>query len=196
MKDMADDYARMVREEYGGAVDVIGVSTGGSIAQHFAADHPDLVRKLVIHSSAHTLSEEAKALQIEVARLAQERKWIQANGLLVGSIFPQSGIKKALSRPVVWLAAILMGTLGAPKDPSDLVVTVLAEDQHNFKERLGEITAPTLVIAGVARPVLHRDPVPGDGAGYSRRQAGAVPGHGAPRLGKAVPEGCAGFLAI
>jgi pimeloyl-ACP methyl ester carboxylesterase len=131
---------------------VIGVSTGGSIAQHFAADHPDLVRKLVIHSSAYTLSEAAKALQMQVARLAQERKWIQANGLLLGSIFPQSGIKKALSRPVVWLAAFLMGTVGAPKDPSDLVVTVLAEDQHNFKERLGEITAPTLVIAGVEDP--------------------------------------------
>jgi pimeloyl-ACP methyl ester carboxylesterase len=152
MKDMGDDYARMFQEEFGGAVDVIGVSTGGSIAQHFAADHPDLVRKLVIHSSAYTLSETAKALQMQVARLAQERKWIQANGLLLGSIFPQSGIKKALSRPVVWLAAFLMGTVGAPKDPSDLVVTVLAEDQHNFKERLGEITAPTLVIAGVEDP--------------------------------------------
>lgn len=28
MKDMADDYAAMVREEFGGPVDVIGVSTG------------------------------------------------------------------------------------------------------------------------------------------------------------------------
>jgi pimeloyl-ACP methyl ester carboxylesterase len=28
MKDMADDYARMIREEFGGPVDVIGISTG------------------------------------------------------------------------------------------------------------------------------------------------------------------------
>ena len=52
MKDMADDYAAMIREEFGGPVDVIGVSTGGSLAQHFAADHPDLVRRLVLHSTA------------------------------------------------------------------------------------------------------------------------------------------------
>src|SRR5512142_1357163 len=63
MQNMADDYATMIREEFGGPVDVIGMSTGGSIAQHFAADHPDLVRKLVLHSSAHTLGEAGKAVQ-------------------------------------------------------------------------------------------------------------------------------------
>ena len=51
--DMAADYAAMIREEFGGPMDVIGVSTGGSIVQHLAADHPDVVRRLVIHSSAH-----------------------------------------------------------------------------------------------------------------------------------------------
>lgn len=30
--DMADDYAVMIREEFGGPVDVLGISTGGSIA--------------------------------------------------------------------------------------------------------------------------------------------------------------------
>jgi pimeloyl-ACP methyl ester carboxylesterase len=39
-------------------------------------------------------------------------------------------------------------SLNAPEDPSDLVVTVEAEDKHSFKERLSEITAPTLVVAG------------------------------------------------
>ena len=29
LKDMADDYALMIREEFGGPVDVIGMSTGG-----------------------------------------------------------------------------------------------------------------------------------------------------------------------
>ena len=52
LEDMAGDYATMIRDEFGGPVDVIGISTGGSIVQHFAADHPDLVRRLVIHSSA------------------------------------------------------------------------------------------------------------------------------------------------
>ena len=57
LRDMADDYAAMIREEFGGPVDVIGISTGGSIVQHLAADHPDVVRRLVIHSSAHRLND-------------------------------------------------------------------------------------------------------------------------------------------
>ena len=72
--DMAGDYAAMIRDEFGGPVDVIGVSTGGSIVQHFAADHPHLVRRLVIHSSAHTLNAAGKAMQMEVGRLAAQRR--------------------------------------------------------------------------------------------------------------------------
>jgi pimeloyl-ACP methyl ester carboxylesterase len=54
-------------------------------------------------------------------------------------------------RILVWLASRLMA-LSAPKDPSDLVVTIEAEDKHNFQDRLGEITAPILVIAGAEDP--------------------------------------------
>ena len=53
LQDMAGDYAAMFREEFGGPLDVIGVSTGGSIVQYLAADYPELVRRLVIHSSAY-----------------------------------------------------------------------------------------------------------------------------------------------
>jgi len=42
----------------------------------------------------------------------------------------------------------LFGTFGAPADPSDLLVTLEAEDKHDFKDRLSEIKAPTLVIGG------------------------------------------------
>ncbi len=194
MKDMADAYARMIREEFGGAVDVIGVSTGGSIAQHFAADHPDLVRKLVIHSSAHTLSEEAKALQMQVARLAQERKWIQAYVLLIGSVFPQSGYKKILSKPVVWLAALMMGGLTAPKDPNDLVVTVEAEDRHNFRDRLGEIQAPTLVIAGVEDPFYTENLFRETAAGIPHAKLILYEGMGHPASGKRFEQDVHDFL--
>jgi pimeloyl-ACP methyl ester carboxylesterase len=151
LPNMADDYATMIREEFGEPVDVIGVSTGGSIVQHFAADHPDLIRRLVIHSSAYTLSEEAKRLQLQVGRLAQQRQWTKAYAVLFGPMFPHAGIMKHLSQPFIWLGSRLM-SLDAPKDPTDLVVTVEAEDRHNFKDRLAQITAPTLVIAGTQDP--------------------------------------------
>jgi len=151
IKDMANDYALMIREEFGGPVDVLGVSTGGSIAQHFAADYPGLVRRLVIHSSAYTLSKPAKQLQLEVGRLAQQGQVVQAAEALSGFILPQDGIWKYLSKPMVWLGARLMSR-GASRELSDLVITVEAEDKHNFRERLSDISAPTLVIAGTDDP--------------------------------------------
>jgi pimeloyl-ACP methyl ester carboxylesterase len=45
---MADDYARWTQPRFSGPVDVIGFSTGGAIAQYFAADHGQLVGRLVL----------------------------------------------------------------------------------------------------------------------------------------------------
>ena len=145
--DMANDYAVMIREEFNAPVDILGISTGGSIALHFAADHPELVRRLVIHSSAHTLNDTAKMLQLEVAHLAQRGQWMKAWRILVATIFPQTGIGRWLAQPLVYLSAWLLA-LNAPKNPADLVVTVEAEDKHAFLGRLSEITAPTLVTGG------------------------------------------------
>jgi pimeloyl-ACP methyl ester carboxylesterase len=162
--DMADDYAEMIREEFGGPVDILGISTGGSIALHFAADHPDLVRRLVIHSSAHTLSDTANQLQLEVARLAQRGRWAKASGLIIETVFPRAGLGKWLSRPLVWISSGIL-SLNSPKDPTDLVVTVEAEDKFAFKVRLTEITAPTLVAGGVDdffySPALFRETAAG-----------------------------------
>jgi pimeloyl-ACP methyl ester carboxylesterase len=151
LQNMADDYASMIREEFNGPIDVIGISTGGSIVQHFAADHPDLVRRLVIHSSAYTLSDKAKRLQLSIGALAKQGQWIEANSILLNTVIPRSGIMKYLSKPVVWLGTHLM-SLSVPDDPMDLVVTIEAEDKFNFKDQLTKITAPTLVVAGNQDP--------------------------------------------
>ena len=164
LKDMADDYAALIREEFGGPVDVLGMSTGGSIALHFTADHPELVHRLVIHSSAHTLNPAAKQLQLDVARLAQQGRWMQAWAVMVGAIYPQTGLGKWLAQPLVWLSAWLL-SLKPPQDPGDLVVTVEAEDRHAFQDRLAEIVTPTLIVAGADdffySPVLFRETADG-----------------------------------
>jgi pimeloyl-ACP methyl ester carboxylesterase len=147
LRDMADDYAVMIWDEFGGPVDVIGLSTGGSIAQPFAADHPDLVRRLVIHSSAYALSAPARQAQMEVGQLAQQGRWRAAWARLLGFMLPPG----PLTGPQVWLASLLM-SLDRPKDPSDLVITIEAEDKFKFKERLAQIKAPTLVVAGDKDP--------------------------------------------
>jgi pimeloyl-ACP methyl ester carboxylesterase len=153
MKNMSDDYATMIKEEFEGPVDVIGVSTGGSIAQHFAADHPELIRKLVIHSSAHTLSDWTKDLQLRTAHYAKIRDWTAAYNTMLSPTLTRSGISKYLLKPIWRIGILLAGKFAAPADPSDLVVTIEAEDKHNFKDRLGHIAAPTLVVAGDSDPL-------------------------------------------
>src|SRR5262249_1310054 len=48
MAEMAAEHAQAIGALDVGPVDVVGVSTGGSIAQQLAADHPQAVRRLVL----------------------------------------------------------------------------------------------------------------------------------------------------
>jgi pimeloyl-ACP methyl ester carboxylesterase len=48
MADLASDLARALRVEFGEPVDILGFSTGGSVAQQLAVDHADVVRRLVL----------------------------------------------------------------------------------------------------------------------------------------------------
>jgi len=195
MKDIADDYAAMIAAEFGVPVDVLGVSTGGSIVQHFAADHPDLVRKLIIHSSAYTLSESAKILQLRVGYFASQRNWRAANLAMFSDMVPGRGFLKYVLKPVVWLAAMLMGTFGTPKDPNDLVVTIEAEDKHNFKDRLGQITAPTLVIAGDQDPFYTEELFRETAAGIPNGRLILYKGMGHPASGKQFGRDVLAFLS-
>ena len=143
MSDMADDYAVMIKDEFGGPVDIMGISTGGVIAQHFAADHPDLVHCLVLAMTGYCLKEEAKQLQRRVGILAQEGRWGAAYSNLITGVYPR-GIKRSFYQVLMGL----FGMIGAPDSASDGVIEIEAEDRHNFIERLGEIRVPTLVIGG------------------------------------------------
>jgi pimeloyl-ACP methyl ester carboxylesterase len=193
LQDMAADYAVMIREEFGGPLDVIGISTGGSIVQHFAADHPELVRRLVIHSCAYVLSDHAKQLQLALAEWAQRRQWFKVWNFLMTSVMPQHGIKRILSRPVVWLFAALMA-LTAPQDPNDVVVTIEAEDRHNFKDRLPEITAPTLIAGGEQDPYYTPTLFRETAAGIPNARLRLYPNMGHPTGGKQFQQDVLAFL--
>ncbi len=194
MRNFADDYAAMIEEEFGGPVDVLGVSTGGSIVQHFAADHPGLVRKLVIHSSAHTLSDSAKALQWKVGELARRRQWREVYATLFGALVPHQGAGQYVARPLLWLGSLLAGKFAAPGDPRDLAVTVEAEDKHNFKERLAEITAPTLVVAGDKDPFYTETLFRETAAGIPNAKLILYKGMGHPASGKQFAHDVLTFL--
>ncbi|MBM3940264.1 MAG: alpha/beta fold hydrolase [SAR202 cluster bacterium] len=159
LADMADDYADMVRDEFGGPVRVIGISTGGSIAQHFAADHPELVRRLVLYSAAHRLGDEGRRFQRRLAELAGARRWAAlAAESLAFMYLPKRGLARRAAVPATWLVRLLAVALfRPPSDASDYLVTIEAEDAFDFRDRLGEIRAPALfreTAAGMPRARL------------------------------------------
>ncbi len=193
LKDMADDYAEMILQGFGGPVDVIGVSTGGSIAQVFAVDHPELLRRLVIHSSAHTLGEAGKQIQLEIGHLAQAGRVTQAWQAMIRFVLPSTGIWKLLNIPLAWMAAQLL-SLGAKPDLSDLVVTIKAEDQHAFKDRLSEIKASTLVIAGADDPFYTPDLFHETAAGIPNAQLVLYEKMRHPAIGKQFERDVLAFL--
>lgn len=143
IRDMSEDYATMIRDEIGEAVDIMGISTGGPMVQYFAVDHPELTKHLVLAATGYRLSERGRELQRRVGELARQRKWGAAYSTLATGIYPH-GIKKYLFK----LFMYIFGAFGAPKDPSDGLVEIEAEDKHNFKKQLPDIKVPTLVIGG------------------------------------------------
>ena len=143
LKDMSDDYAVMIKNELGGAADIIGVSTGGAIAQYFAIDHPDLVRRLVLVMTGCRQTEQGKELLRKVADLARKRKRRAAYALLSTAI-----IRKGIARHVFKWFMWLLGPLSIPGDPSDGIVEIEADDRYDLSDHLDRIKADTLVIGG------------------------------------------------
>ncbi len=190
LTDMADDYAEMIRDEFGGAIDVIGTSTGGSIAQHFAADHPELLRRLVLHSSAYVLNDVAKKSQMRMGQLARQRDWMALSAESIRFIVPRG---RWFSRPAVWLGSVFL-SLTSPEDPSDFITTVEAEDVHNFKDRLTEIMAPTLVIAGESDPFYNPELFQATAEGIPNARIILYPGMGHPANGEQFGEDVLRFL--
>jgi len=143
LRDMSDDYAVMIENEVGGAADIIGVSTGGGIAQYFAIDHPDLVRRLVLVMTGCRLTDESKELQMRVAELARKGKRRAAYALLATAII-RKGITKHLFKWFMWL----LGNLMIPGDPSDGVVEIEADNRYDLSDQLDSIKTDTLAIGG------------------------------------------------
>jgi pimeloyl-ACP methyl ester carboxylesterase len=189
LKDMADDYAEMIEQEFDGPVDVIGTSTGGSICQPFAADHPALLRRLVIHSSAYKLGPTGKDAQLRARDLAREGKWRQVGAVMLEFVIRPAWYSKAL----IWLASPMMA-LDTPDDPSDLIVTIDAEDKFDFKDRLPEIAAATLVVAGAEDPGYTEQLFRETAAGIPDGKLILYPGMGHPARGKQFESDVLAFL--
>jgi pimeloyl-ACP methyl ester carboxylesterase len=145
MAGLARDYAGALAGAFGTPVDLLGISTGGSLALQLAADRPDLVRRLVVAGAACRLSAFGREFQRETARLAAAR---DRRGLARMQA-PDVADSRLGRRVAGWLLG-LTGPLFIRRDwdPADMVATIEAEDAFDLGERLREVAVPTLIIGG------------------------------------------------
>jgi pimeloyl-ACP methyl ester carboxylesterase len=136
MEDLANDYAGALEDGFGGPVDVLGISTGGSLAPQLAADRPGLVRRLVVAGAACRLSEHGRAFQRRVAELSAARDRRGLSRMQAPDV-ADSPLGRRVAGGLLWLAGSLL--IRRRWDPSDMISTIEAEDDFDIKDRLREI---------------------------------------------------------
>ncbi len=138
-RDMAADYARAFESEIGSA-DVVGISLGGYVAQHFAADYPQHVKHLVIACAAHRVSEKGRKAPERWLGLARRKRWWRLYWDIARVTMEE--YRQSFKR---FLIPLLQR---ASYDPADFLVSLEACLAHDGWETLARIQAPTLVIGG------------------------------------------------
>ncbi|MET0684319.1 MAG: alpha/beta fold hydrolase [Solirubrobacteraceae bacterium] len=145
MAGMAAEHAEAIHAlGGGGAVDVAGISTGGSIAQQLAADFPDVVDRLLLLCTACRLGPEGKALQRRVAARVRAGALRQAAAVMAAGLVPP-GRGQTVAGALGHLAGPRL--LAGGDDMADMATTIEAEDAFDLAD-CPRITAPTLILAG------------------------------------------------
>jgi pimeloyl-ACP methyl ester carboxylesterase len=148
MAGLALEHAEALRAGFGGQpVDVVGVSTGGSIAQQLAAEHPQLVRRLVLQSTACRLGPLGRAAQRRAAARIRRGAYRRAMAVMAADLVPRHR-GRVLAGAVAW--TIGPHLFAARSDLQDMATTIEAEDGFDLATCRASIRAPTLLVAGTA----------------------------------------------
>jgi len=161
-RDMARDLKAAMEALGIQKASLVGVSMGGMIAQHFAADYPETVEKLVL---VVTCARENPIL------LESLEEWTGCAQRGDHTALMDSNVRRIYSdryyRQNKWMVPIT-GKLTKPKSYDRFFLQAEACRSHNSWEALPAIAAPTLVIGGEQDRSL--------GGEASREIAARIPG--------------------
>lgn len=141
-RDMARDQRKAMDALGIRRADLFGISMGGMIAQHFAADYPERVNKLILAvtcSRPNPILTESVTEWLEQARQGDHRALMDSN---VKRIYTEQYYQRSK-----WLIPIT-GKLTKPKSYDRFFVQAQACLNHDAYDRLPFILAPTLVVGG------------------------------------------------
>jgi pimeloyl-ACP methyl ester carboxylesterase len=146
ISDMADDYAQLVLEEFGGRVDVvIGESLGGMIGQYLAAAHSDSFGAIALVAAGCEASPWGRSVDARMATAAAGGDWTGAGEAFAEYLLPD--------RRTRWLRRLMAPLVGrvlrnSEVPPRDYLVEHQAEDTFDSRPVLPGIRVPVLLLCG------------------------------------------------
>ena len=141
-RDMARDQAEAMDLLGIEKADIFGVSMGGMIAQHLAADYPEKVEKLILAvtcPNSNPILVESVNEWIELARKGDHAAFMESN---LRRLYSEDYYRKNK-----WTLP-LVGKLTKPRSYERFFIQAEACLHHDAYDRLPEIKAQTLVIGG------------------------------------------------
>ncbi len=177
VEDVADDYARFIRDELGGRVDLlVGVSYGGMVAQLLAARHGELLGRVAVIAAAAEVSDWGKDVD---DRLAQALA--RGDRSAAGAVFAEYAIRGPRWRWVRRLAGPLVGRMvasGKDYPVSDVVVEARSELTFDARPALPHIEVPVVLLCGDEDPFFPPDVVAETAALVPECRVVTYPGRG------------------
>lgn len=158
MDDHAHDLARFLDERGIDRAHVFGASYGGAVAMTFAILHPDRVKSLILGVTA---SERARFHAPDLSAIRNDDPDAVRRFMMEAVISPE-----AIDNEPGLVAEVNEVLL--IREPGAFARRMAAIEAHDMTARLGEIAAPTLVLAGEHDPIAH--------AAEARDMAAAIPG--------------------
>ena len=184
-RDMARDLKAAMEELGIEKASLVGVSMGGMIAQHFAADYPQMLEKLVL---VVTCCRENPIL------LESLEEWVACARKGDHTALMDSNLRRIYSdryyRNNKWMVPVI-GKLMKPDSYDRFFTMAEACRTHDAFHRLPLITAPTLVVGGEQDKSL--------GGDASRELAARIPGAQLkmyPQWGHGLYEEAKDFLSV
>jgi pimeloyl-ACP methyl ester carboxylesterase len=141
MSDLAEQHAVALAEQFGAPVDLMGHSTGASIVLQVLVEHPKVVRRAVVVSGAYALGPLARP-QLRMGELLAEGR---PGYHLIAPGMTRNPLLRPLLTAAMWTAG---WAVPKPRDPSDMLAVLRAEDAFDVRDQLPDITVPTLVVHG------------------------------------------------
>ena len=142
IRDMANDQAEAIKMLKIDRACIMGVSQGGMIAQYLAADHPELVDKLILAVTAPSSNDKIRSSVIKWIACAKQGNHKELMIDTAEKSYSPSYLEKYRKLyPVI-------GAVGKASSYDRFIVNANAILEFDAVNELGRITCPTLIIGG------------------------------------------------